>query len=74
MLFKYKLFLKIHKDLIFLLNLKIKKKYIFSKIGRYIKGNTLEVGSGVGGNLNFIQKYSESLHAIEPSKITFKEF
>ena len=57
----------------FAFRFKAQKKYIFSKISRYIKGNALEVGSGVGGNLNFIQKYSDSLHAIEPSKITFKE-
>lgn len=57
----------------FAFRFKTQKRYIFSKIGKFIKGKTLEVGSGVGGNLNFIQKYSKSLHAIEPSKITFKE-
>lgn len=61
------------KRLNFAFKFRIQKKYIFSKIGKFIKGKTLEVGSGVGGNLVFIQKKTNNLHALEPSEITFKE-
>ena len=57
------------------------RKYLFSKIQKYINGDIIEVGAGYGGNVNILQKINKisviqrkknSLIFIEKDKLYFK--
>lgn len=44
------------------------KSYWTSKVARFIKGRTLEVGAGLGGNIEYLSDLPEHYTALEPDK------